>query len=254
MPLSMLSTSERRAQVIAAEPRWKAKFILRIIVIIFDFLSIVMAAITITTFDLLDSLNSFLLYSFIPLGISIFWCLANIIVRARRPRPMHPGANVAMDLLIWMAFFVALFFVWWILSFFISLMVLHIVLFIWSSIDTSKRNKAETQTRRAAIAEKLEAGSASQRNTSANELNTDPSQSSVNAAGELAEARPDFSNGDAASSSLGHTTSPSHSPGPSSPAPAYVNRPVSPFSDPLTGRSELAFDSIVGRSELSSEP
>ena len=44
------------------------------------------------------------------LDVSILWNLTNITVRLRRPRPIHPGANVAMDLLLWMALFVTGFF------------------------------------------------------------------------------------------------------------------------------------------------
>ena len=40
----------------------------------------------------------------IPLTLSIIWCLANIIVRLSRARPMHPGANVGCDLILWLAF------------------------------------------------------------------------------------------------------------------------------------------------------
>ncbi|KAL9117056.1 MAG: hypothetical protein Q9187_006411 [Circinaria calcarea] len=40
------------------------------------------------------------------LGVSILWNGANIIVRLSRPRPMHPGANVGMDLVLWLALIV----------------------------------------------------------------------------------------------------------------------------------------------------
>ena len=94
MKPSMLSNAERRLQVTAAEPHWRIKFILRIVIMLFDFISIVVTASMPNLYGLVLVMN------YIPLGISFFWCLANVVVRARRPRPMHPGANVAMDLLM----------------------------------------------------------------------------------------------------------------------------------------------------------
>ena len=42
--------------------------------------------------------------SHLQLAISWGWNLANIIVRLSRARPMHPGANVGMDLFLWISF------------------------------------------------------------------------------------------------------------------------------------------------------
>lgn len=67
---------------------------MRITIIVFDFISIVMSA------SVPFNQGFFLVFNYIPLGISFSWCIANIVVRIRRARPMHPGANVAMDLLM----------------------------------------------------------------------------------------------------------------------------------------------------------
>ena len=45
-------------------------------------------------------------WEFIPLGLSILWNTANILVLLIRNRPIHPGANVACDLLLWLGFIV----------------------------------------------------------------------------------------------------------------------------------------------------
>lgn len=48
----------------------------------------------------------FLLWELIALGLSIIWNIANILVLLSRNRPIHPGANVACDLLLWLGFIV----------------------------------------------------------------------------------------------------------------------------------------------------
>ncbi|KAM0797285.1 hypothetical protein BDR22DRAFT_975417 [Usnea florida] len=45
-------------------------------------------------------------WEFITLGLSILWNVANIVVVLYRQRPVHPGANVACDLLLWLGFIV----------------------------------------------------------------------------------------------------------------------------------------------------
>ena len=46
--------------------------------------------------------NALLPWQFITLGLSILWNMANIIVLLVRNRAVHPGANVACDLLLWL--------------------------------------------------------------------------------------------------------------------------------------------------------
>lgn len=46
----------------------------------------------------------FLPWSFIPLSLSIKWNLANIATLLARSRPIHPGANVGCDLVLWLLF------------------------------------------------------------------------------------------------------------------------------------------------------
>ena len=45
-------------------------------------------------------------WSFIGLGLSILWNAANLIVLAFRNRPIHPGANVGCDLILWLGLIV----------------------------------------------------------------------------------------------------------------------------------------------------
>lgn len=53
-----------------------------------------------------DSEIWFLAWEFLTLGLSILWNVANILVLLLRNRPIHPGANVACDLLLWLGLIV----------------------------------------------------------------------------------------------------------------------------------------------------
>lgn len=44
----------------------------------------------------------YLPWQFITLGLSILWNIANIITLLARNRAIHPGANVACDLILWL--------------------------------------------------------------------------------------------------------------------------------------------------------
>lgn len=63
----------------------------------------------------------FLPWSFITLGLSIVWNVAHMLVLLTRHRSIHPGANVACDLLLWLGLTVTGFFatvgagnsLWW---------------------------------------------------------------------------------------------------------------------------------------------
>ncbi|MCJ1332880.1 hypothetical protein MMC10_009574 [Thelotrema lepadinum] len=246
----MIAKPEGRAQVLAAEPRWKAKFILRIVILVFDFLAIVLAG-------AVPGIH----FSLIPLSFSFAWCVANIIVRVRRPRPMHPGANVAMDLLIWMGFFVVLFLDWaWVaravyiyrvyyeLDYFDGFaygyrltsthgqmqvattifstfsLFLHLVLFVWACLDTSKRSKAEIEFRRIAIAEKIKEEASLNRGSNY-EQEGDGQSGSREMNQDYGDARLSYSSIDIGTGSPRRSISPPDSPGPSSPAPAYLSGP-----------------------------
>ena len=45
-------------------------------------------------------------WQFIPLGLSVLWNIANIATLLARNRAVHPGANVACDLLLWLGLLV----------------------------------------------------------------------------------------------------------------------------------------------------
>ena len=55
-----------------------------------------------------DDFNTvvFLPWQFITLGLSILWNIANITTLLVRNRAIHPGANVACDLLLWLGLLV----------------------------------------------------------------------------------------------------------------------------------------------------
>ena len=46
--------------------------------------------------------NVYLPWQYITLGLSILWNIANIVTLLTRNRAIHPGANVACDLLLWL--------------------------------------------------------------------------------------------------------------------------------------------------------
>lgn len=50
--------------------------------------------------------TAFLPWQYITLGLSILWNIANITVLLARNRAIHPGANVACDLLLWLGLLV----------------------------------------------------------------------------------------------------------------------------------------------------
>ena len=45
-------------------------------------------------------------WSFITLGLSILWNAANLLVLSFRNKPIHPGANVGCDLVLWLGLIV----------------------------------------------------------------------------------------------------------------------------------------------------
>ena len=51
--------------------------------------------------------SDLLAWQFIPLGLSVLWNIANIATLLARNRAIHPGANVACDLLLWLGLLVS---------------------------------------------------------------------------------------------------------------------------------------------------
>lgn len=97
----MIFSRESRAKVSRAERHWIAKFVLRLLTIV-----VVIVAFGLAGYSY--SLDYAVIWISVPLGVSICWNVANVIVRLCRARPMHPGANVGMDLILWLAFAAAL--------------------------------------------------------------------------------------------------------------------------------------------------
>ena len=93
------------------ERRYKAKLVMRWLALI---LTIACIALTIYA-------RVFSWPLWIPLGLSFIWNIANIARRLSAPTPIHPGANVAIDLIIWLTFFSTL--VW---TYFVSVLGLMV--------------------------------------------------------------------------------------------------------------------------------
>ena len=98
------------------------------------------------------------------------------------------------------------------------------ILFVWACIDTSKRNKAETESRRIAIAEKIRE-QASEERTSRYKQGTYSHSETEDLNEDQGDARLSRSSIDIGSGSSRRSISPPDSVGPSSPAPAYLSGP-----------------------------
>ena len=111
------------------DPTYMWKLVLRITIILFAFISIIMLAWAINSTPLPHLTSDFtpyswtytnltsrfaratLSWSFISLGLSLSWSITNIMVLFKRNgRYMHPGFNVAFDLLLWLGLIVTDFF------------------------------------------------------------------------------------------------------------------------------------------------
>ena len=110
----MIFNRTSRAKVHEAERLWIAKFILRLLTIIIVIIAFGLAGYNWNNEGQLyiNFRESWAIWIAIPLACSLIWNVANIIVRLSRPRPMHPGANVGVDLVIWAAFLATLVFFW----------------------------------------------------------------------------------------------------------------------------------------------
>ena len=116
----MIFNKESRQRVKEAESLWLAKFILRCICIIFAIVAIILDGVAVgkqrNYLQNLSHENGRYINNYyyglswglglvlIPLCASLLWNLANIVTRLTRTRPVHPGANVGCDLVIWLAF------------------------------------------------------------------------------------------------------------------------------------------------------
>ncbi|MCJ1382659.1 hypothetical protein MMC17_005772 [Xylographa soralifera] len=96
-----------RAALHDGERYWAWKFALRVIAIIFALVAVGTLAWASTPRNM--SFNEYFYltpWEFFPLGISIIWNVANNITLFVRKRPVHPGANVGMDLVLWLGLIV----------------------------------------------------------------------------------------------------------------------------------------------------
>jgi hypothetical protein len=96
------------------DPTYLWKLILRILSILFGLTAIGLMAWALThDIKILDysqygydSNRYWLPWILLPLGPSVVWNTANVATLLLKNRPMHPGANVALDLILWLAFLV----------------------------------------------------------------------------------------------------------------------------------------------------
>lgn len=115
----MFTFRPSRQQMSADDPKFLWKYILRSLVIILAIISIGLIGWSLAhqvvfpdniydNFDYAyydwpyDNDVWFLPWELITLGLSIIWNVANILVLLIRNKPVHPGANVACDLLLWL--------------------------------------------------------------------------------------------------------------------------------------------------------
>ncbi|MCJ1479509.1 hypothetical protein MMC13_008195 [Lambiella insularis] len=104
----MTSDNTFRAALHDGERYWAWKLALRVITIVLALVSIGLLAWASSPYNQVFSYEFWLVvWEFIPLGISIIWNVANIIVLLVRKRPMHPGTDVGVDLLLWLALIAA---------------------------------------------------------------------------------------------------------------------------------------------------
>ncbi|MCJ1387276.1 hypothetical protein MMC18_000116 [Xylographa bjoerkii] len=103
----MASSNTFRAALRDGERYWAWKLALRVIAIVFALVSVGCLAWASSPVNEFFSENFYLIpWEFIPLGASIIWNFANVVVLFVRKRPMHPGANVGMDLVLWLGLIV----------------------------------------------------------------------------------------------------------------------------------------------------
>lgn len=87
----------------AGDRYWKFKTALRAILILMDIIGVGCLGWAVATAYIYDS--SYMLFgSLIPLSVSCVWSSICVIVFLVRKRPVHPGARVALDLLLWLTF------------------------------------------------------------------------------------------------------------------------------------------------------
>ena len=115
----MFTIRPSRQEIYSQDPKFLWKYILRSLAIVLAIISIGLIGWSIThqvfvddIYDTYDygyyywSYNDIwvLPWEFITLGLSIIWNITNILVLLIRNSPIHPGANVACDLLLWLGF------------------------------------------------------------------------------------------------------------------------------------------------------
>lgn len=113
----MFTIRPSRQEMYSQDPKFLWKYILRSLAIVLAIISIGLIGWSITHQVFVDNIYDiddygyyhwfytdiwFLPWEFITLGLSIIWNFINILVLLIRNRPIHPGANVACDLLLWL--------------------------------------------------------------------------------------------------------------------------------------------------------
>jgi len=104
-------TPVRVPKYISPKGMWVSKFILRVLAIVFDIVIMAIAG-SMAEHGVLGPL--FYIIIFPPVALSLIWNVAEgicILARGGR-RGIHPGANVALDLIIWLALTVIIIILW----------------------------------------------------------------------------------------------------------------------------------------------
>ncbi|KAI9653906.1 MAG: hypothetical protein M1831_005591 [Alyxoria varia] len=98
MPFALF-TADTRAKLRQHDGGWFWKFVLRACSMFLALVTIIILAVTLSR----DSVGV-AYFLFIPLLASTLYTLIIIPITLKRARPIHPGANVAVDLILWLLF------------------------------------------------------------------------------------------------------------------------------------------------------
>ncbi|KAI9719743.1 MAG: hypothetical protein M1812_003231 [Candelaria pacifica] len=106
----MVFTAVSRTQIHDADRSWIWKLCFRVAATVFSLIGIGCTAWAVSANNhLADTTQEafwVMVWLLIPLGSSVIWNFINFIVLLARNKPIHPGANVGCDLLLWIAFVV----------------------------------------------------------------------------------------------------------------------------------------------------
>ncbi|KAF2094102.1 hypothetical protein NA57DRAFT_60746 [Rhizodiscina lignyota] len=101
---------EYRAQLASHDRHWAWKLGLRLLLILIDLVVVGLVGWATADglkqygdiYDIWDS--DVIPWDFIPVGASLIWCAIVVLIHLLRKIPVHPGVEVGLDLILWLAF------------------------------------------------------------------------------------------------------------------------------------------------------